>query len=176
MLRMIMEFVSHILGIQTQGESSSANNAENAPEIPVSTNNVVIFFKNNSERLKKEFRMLETENPELKTLLLDLANYTVSNFGKGIVITMITRLQEEQDEIYAGTERNGRKYDENPWKSPHQFWHSADLRSSTFSGEEIEQIEDYLNAKYNMDNYYDFTAKCHDVGLGDHFHLQFYKV
>lgn len=192
MLRMIMECVSRIGGKGRGREKSlSAPNAEKGRETPASMRTATevgedlgayekdgafIKFKNDSERLRLEFDDLRGKNKPLQELLWDLAAYTTDTFNKTITITMIGRTQKEQDNIYAGKERNGVPYKDRPWKSPHQFAHAVDLRSRDFTDDEIRQIEDYLNAKYNQDNYYSFTAKDHNVGLGDHFHLQYYKV
>jgi len=98
------------------------------------------------------------------------------SFTKGVTITMIGRTQREQDEIYAGKkDKKGREYDKKPWTSPHMYNHAFDLRSRDFTKKEIKEIEDYINAKYNPENYYRFTALNHDVGLGNHFHVQFVK-
>lgn len=127
-----------------------------------------IEFKNDSKRLQDEFKELETKNKELHDLLKDCANYCFKMFKKTIVITMIYRTQEEQDDIY----KDDPKYVAKKFKSPHQLNHAADLRSSSFTSTEIKQIEDYLNLKYNVGNYYKWTARDHNVGLGNHFHIQ----
>jgi len=169
---MITELVNFTLGL-FKGTDSSVDSAEKSQETPVSQNSPLIIFKNDSYRLRTEYNALDNENPGLKAIILDVANYTLDTFGKSITITMIFRTDEEQDSIYASKSRGDRSYDDNPWKSPHQFAHSVDLRSMTFSGEEITRIENYINAKYNGSNYYKWTVKNHNVGLGDHFHFQY---
>lgn len=129
-------------------------------------------FKNNSERLKKEWNLLFQKNEHLWDLIIDAHVYCYQQFGKYIVVTMIDRTQAEQDEIY----KDDPKYNEKPYKSPHQFFHAVDLRSSTFETHEIEQLVNYLNTKYNSTNYYKWTAKCHAVINGaEHFHIQFVR-
>lgn len=130
-----------------------------------------IEFKNNSERLTQEFIDLKSKNSELFNILVDCGNFSEANFKKNVVVTMIYRTQEEQDEIY----KDDPKYIEKKFKSPHMFWQAFDLRSSSFEASEIKKIEDYLNNKYNMSNYYGWTSRNHDVGLGFHFHIQFIK-
>ena len=173
-LRMIMGLVSLISGKKRREEDLSVPSVKKDPEIHHSISE--LLYKSDSSRLETEHQGLKTENKPLYDLIEDLASFCLKQYNKNIVITMIGRTNQEQDEIYAGKERNGRKYDENPWKSPHQFSHAVDIRSRIFTKEEIKEIEDYLNAKYNPNNYYSFTAKNHNVGLGDHFHIQFYKV
>ncbi len=133
----------------------------------------MLHAKNNSKSIKDELRKLKKENKPLLMLLVDLYHYVEDNFHKDLYVTMIYRSQEQQDDIYKGYERSdGRKYDESPWKSPHQFWHAVDLRSSNLNDAEIKDIEEYLNDKYEDKNYYKWTAKNHTVGLGEHFHIQ----
>lgn len=152
---------------------SGVSNAENTQERITYT----MDFKNNSKRLKDELESLKTKNNSLFDLLEDLNKHCLNKYNRTILITMIFRTQEEQDDVYKGTKNSaGVAYNEKPWKSPHQFWHSVDLRSSVFSKVEIKEIEDYLNSKYNSSNYYKWSAKCHDVGLGDHFHIQYVAV
>lgn len=135
---------------------------------------MALRYKNNSDRLFQEFQSLAHQNDNLYNLVLnDLVPWVEKRFGDDITITMIYRTQEEQDDIYQGKTRRGRTYEEKPWKSPHQFWHSVDIRSRTFTPEQIKEIENHLNMGYNQTNYYRFTAKCHNVGRGDHFHIQY---
>lgn len=148
---------------------------KNKVEIKKDEKVVRIQYKNNSERLILEHHALEDANKPLFDLIQDAAEYVSREFNKDIVITMIGRTQKEQDDIYAGTtSASGREYDKKPWRSPHQFDHAVDLRSRIFSEDEINQLVDYLNAKYNQVNYYKWTAKNHNVGRGDHFHIQLY--
>lgn len=125
-----------------------------------------------TDRCKKEYASLMSKNRPLRDLIDDVSRYSVDNFDKPVLITMISRTQEEQDYLY----RNSEKYKKKKFKSPHQFWHAVDLRSRTFSDKEITQLVDYINETYNDKNYYKFTAMCHSVGNGMHFHIQYYVV
>lgn len=138
---------------------------------------MALGFKNDSQRLMDELEALELTNEPLYNLVQDLCQYVEDKYQKDVIITMILRTQEEQDAIYKGkTSSDGRKYDETPWKSPHQFGNSIDIRSHVFTKKEIYDIENYLNSKYDNTNYHKWTAKNHNVGLGDHFHIQYLKV
>jgi len=132
----------------------------------------MLHVKNDSPRLKEEFRKLLKENNPLAKLIVDLYHYIGDQFNKDTIITMIYRTQDEQDAIYSGNAR----YDKKPWTSPHQYWHGVDIRSWLFTDREIDQIVEYLNDKYNKSNYYGWTAKCHKVARGAiHFHIQYYE-
>ena len=130
---------------------------------------IAIAFKNDSQRLRDEFTELDRKNPRLADIIEDLNDYAVENFGKGVLITMIYRTQAEQDYLY----RNSERYRVRKFKSPHQFWHGVDLRSRTFNPEEIAKMVEYINNKYNEENYYRFSADYHTVGAGYHFHINF---
>ena len=132
---------------------------------------MAILVKNQSPRLIDEIWEMKEKNRPLLKLLFDIRNYCRDNFGKDVVITMIYRTDDEQDMIY----RDNPKYQKKKFKSPHQFYHALDLRSRTFTQEEIDELVQYLNDTYNDSNYYRFTAMCHNVGHGDHFHVQYYK-
>lgn len=130
-----------------------------------------ILYKNDTDRLKEEHIELKERNPDLYDIIDDVCDWAWVYCKKDIVITMIYRTDAEQDSIY----KDDPKYQQKKFKSPHQFYHAVDLRSSTFDTEQIQKLVDYLNEQYNGTNYYKWTAKCHDVGLGDHFHIQFVR-
>lgn len=131
----------------------------------------VVKVKDDSQRLKDELEALKTQNPGLRDLLFDLADFIKESFNKETIVTMIGRTPEEQDYLY----RNDPKYQAKKFISPHQLMHALDLRSRIFTIGEIEQIVDWINKNYNSTNYYKWTAKNHDVGAGDHLHIQWVK-
>lgn len=125
-----------------------------------------------SPRIEKEYAKLSTENPELYTLIQDCNDFTYRSFKKTLTLTMIFRTPEEQDYLY----KDSAAYAKRKFKSPHQFWHAVDIRSFTFTKSEITEIENWLNETYTFNNYYKWTANCHEVGNnGMHFHVQFIK-
>lgn len=131
-----------------------------------------IIFKD-SDRLPEEWNELHQRNSPLRNLIIDLRDHVWIKYRKNITITMIYRTDEEQDRFYA----NNEKYQKKKFKSPHQFYQAVDLRSSDFTDEEIQELVVYINVRYNDDNYYGWTADCHEVsGNGMHFHIQFYEV
>lgn len=137
----------------------------------------MLKFKNEDARLKHEYNDLDASNKFLKSLIEDLVKFVAKEFkdkdgkDKDVTITMIGRTQAEQAEIY----KDDPKFQKKPFKSPHQLMHAVDIRSHTFTPEEIKKIEDYLNEKYNSNNVYAWTAKCHEVANhGEHFHIQYY--
>jgi hypothetical protein len=134
---------------------------------------MMLRAKNDDKRIINEVKQLRTRNRPLLKLLVDLYKYIKKSMDKDTIITMIYRTQDEQDRIYG----NRPRYEENPWKSPHQFWHAIDLRSKVYTIEELDEIVDYLNNKYNTNNYYKFTAMYHKVSGGAyHLHIQYYSV
>lgn len=122
-------------------------------------------------RDEREFKELASRNPELHQAILEANIFAFENFKKNLVVTMVFRTQAEQDYLY----KNNARYKKKPFKSPHQFWHAVDLRSRTFTADEISRLEDFLNRRLNPKNYYRWTAKNHTVGHGVHFHVQYVR-
>jgi hypothetical protein len=128
--------------------------------------------KNDAHRIKMELLTLRRVNRPLYDMMHDLAQWIGEKFDQETIMTMIYRTQEEQDHLY----RNSERYKKRKFKSPHQFYHAVDIRSRIFDDEQIKQIEDYLNNKYNESNYYKWTAKNHKItGGAYHFHIQYIK-
>lgn len=130
----------------------------------------MLFVKQDKKRLFNELRTIRRENKPLMDLLLDLRDYCKTEFNKDVVISHIARTPAEQDYLYHDNE----KYQKSPWMSPHQFNQAIDISVKKYTEEEIEKILEYLK-KYDEFNYYKWTAICHDVGHGKHFHIQFWK-
>lgn len=130
-----------------------------------------IAYKNSRKRLQDEHKTLINENIALYNVLAEIDTYVWDKYQKNVIITMIYRTQAEQDYLY----RNSDKYAKKKFKSPHQFWHGVDIRSRVFTRAEIKDIVAWVNRRYNRENYYKWTAKCHDIGSGMHFHIQFVR-
>jgi len=162
-----------ILTLFAKNAKSSSQESEKKETVAAMTSN--IEYKNDSNRLRQEHKELETKNPKLYIVLLDCGVFCKEKFNKNVVITMIYRTEAEQDDLYKDSE----KYKVKKFKSPHQFFHAFDLRSSIFETNEKKILVDYLNTKYNISNYYKFTALCHDIdGNGpqaEHFHVNYVK-
>lgn len=136
------------------------------------SSDAIVRLKDDSKRLVEELKKLITLNPELHYLIFDLAEFVKGAFKKEITITMIDRTQAEQDELY----KNDEKYKAKKFVSPHMVGAAVDIRSKTFTPEEIKRIEDYLNSKYNTSNVFKWTAKNHKVGDNAfHFHIQYQR-
>lgn len=132
--------------------------------------NKVGGLKFKSTRVRDEYAMLPAKNLPLFNVLIDLMQFVAEKYGKELTLTHIFREQSEQDAFYRTNER----YTVKPWKSPHQIWHGLDFRSRDFNRAEQDGIVEYLNLKYNKGNHYARTALVHNVGHGDHGHVQYY--
>lgn len=173
-LKLLVMVVKQIVHL-TSG-SKEPKGAIAVPSAPIEPEKLVVkvrpSLKNDNPRLLGELDDLDKKNPELYDLILDVCQYVKSDICKDVVITMINRTQEEQDELYKDSE----KYKAKKFYSPHQFGHAADLRSSIYSKEEIDKIVKYVNDKYNATNFYKPSALYHEVGNnGLHFHIQYSK-
>jgi len=169
----LLAVLKMILTLFAKGAESSQVASEKKEEVKPQTTKPKTepLFKNDSERLKNEVVQLSHRNPELHKLLYEICDYCKTEFNKNVVVTMIYRTDQEQAQIY----KDDVKYKAKPFKSPHQFFHAFDLRSSSFDTKEIEKLVLWVNTTYNVFNHYNWTAKNHNVGLGDHFHVQFTK-
>ena len=121
----------------------------------------MIKFK--TEREKLEYPLLQKNNIKLFFILNDVATYVANKFKKDIVVTEIFRTEEENLAIYGYQKSN-----------VHMYWRGVDLRSSTFTPEEIEDVVAYVNKKYPYDKKETHkTALYHMVDNNSyHFHLQ----
>jgi len=128
-----------------------------------------ILFK--TPRINQEYKDLYEKNRHLQDIILECQMYAYHKWGKNITVTMIYRTDAEQAEIY----KDDPKYKEKPFKSPHQFWQAFDLRSSTFDTTQINELVNMLNTVYNNTNGYKWTSVCHDVGKGEHLHVQYVR-
>lgn len=149
-------------------KSSPVDAAKKAPESQEKTKPL---FKNDSSRLQWELDNLYGNNIGLYELIFDVCDFCKKQFNLSVIITMIYRTPQEQDEIY----KDDPKYKVNKFSSPHQFWQGVDIRSLIFDPKEIETLVNYINNKYNGTNFYTWSAKCHNIGKGEHFHIQFLK-
>ena len=127
--------------------------------------------KTEEYQLSEEVFQLHKENKDLFFLLKEVDEYVGKKYNKAITVTHIYRTPEQQDEFYKDDERHKVK----KRVSPHQLWHAFDLRSRDYTQEQIDDIVKFINDKFDETNYYNWTSKCHNIGLGDHFHVQFIK-
>lgn len=184
----MLDFILSLLGISQKpnpapeghrGSSESLKESETSEskrvEIVEPTPKYVILVKpEEKERLETELKDLESKNPELNQLLINLAKMVKEKFNKDLIITMIYRTQSEQDYLY----RDDSSYKLKKFKSPHQFWHAVDLRSWIYTESERSEMVKWLNTQGIIkNNYYKWTSKVHEVGSnGLHFHIQFAKA
>ena len=125
----------------------------------------MITFK--TDRIRDEFGQLAFKNPKLFDLLTDLKTYVEEHMHRDIVLTCILRTKEENDELYKLVPVEKRP------NSPHLGWGAVDLRSSTFSDDEIHQLVAYLNVKYKNASGKP-VALFHSIpGNVKHFHIQY---
>lgn len=123
-------------------------------------------FKTDAE--KHEWAELDIKNPKLHKLVALLDEYTQLNFDKEITLTEIFRTKEEFDALYSATPAEKR-----PADSPHCHWLAADIRSSTFSDEELDKIRIFLNTFKYKDGSKPVCLIHAIAGNVKHVHVQF---
>jgi len=116
-----------------------------------------IFFK--KQGLSDEWARLLLLNPKLAHIALDVCAIMQ---GK-MTITEIYRTAEMQRAYYPG----------NPGQlSVHQFWRGVDIRISDQVPEFAKNIVSNINHTWAYGRVGMQTALVHDVGMGNHLHLQ----
>ena len=118
-----------------------------------------------------EIEQLKVDNPGLMYVLEFIRNFSQNTYNKEVTVTMILRTEAEQDHLY----RNSTKYKAKKFRSPHQFGQAIDLRSKTFTIQEIDALVNATNNTFNSTNAYKPTAMYHDIGSGLHFHIQYVR-
>lgn len=133
-------------------------------------------LKFKSERIQKEW---ESGNVNIKlTKLINLIQHYISiecPDYREITITCIVRFDPEQDDIYLNhiDPEVVKRYKKNPWKSVHSFWRGIDVRTHNMPGTLPYKIDKMVNAvTYDTSRPEKQTCKYHDVGTGEHLHLQ----
>lgn len=124
------------------------------------------------QRIVTEWNTLTKKNAALAQVVWDLQVFVNDHFTKDVVITHLYRTQAQQERFYGkGTKK----------KSPHQFWGAVDIRDSIYDKEEIKQMTDFLKFYDKYNNYrlirssQSRTVLRHNIGLGMHFHIQFWN-
>lgn len=116
----------------------------------------MINFKRRS--LQAEWGNLLYLNTKLVYIVL-----TLSDILGGIVITHILRTEEQQRKFYP---RNPRK------KSVHQYWRGVDIRTRGLDKDLLRYAIERINYQFPYGKGKVKTCVHHDIGKGDHLHIQ----
>lgn len=120
-----------------------------------------------TERERTEYGDLPKNNSKLFALLIDLVSYVHDMFDKDVVLTAIYRTPEEEAALYQTTV-------DKIIHSPHFDWNAFDLRSSIYTADEIQGIENYVKSKYKNANG-SVVVLYHTLpGNAFHFHFQLF--
>ena len=92
------------------------------------------------------------------------AESSIRLFGKQPVVTSIYRSEAEHRALCA-------RLGVAPYASVHTYWRGVDLRSWIYSDDEIRQLLEIINSRFDYGRSKS-VAICHDVGAGRHFHIQ----
>ena len=117
-------------------------------------------------RLRKEWVKLSSKNPRFYLMLINVFEL----FPTVPIVTNLWRSNAEQIRIY----RNNAKFVKKPWRSVHELWRGCDVSIKNLTSEEIKAIVEAINEiyQYDKDRPTKKTAIHHDVGAGDHIHIQ----
>lgn len=143
------------------------------------------FKKDQEDRLQREF--YQEIDRRLQTILYFVIGFLASEWGVKTVITHLLRTQDEQDNIYQDNPDPvlRTEYLRSPWTSVHQIGRGADVRvrwkrkirgDRDLTQEEQDEIVASLDNQLRARFAYDFgrkpTSLRHNVGAGDHIHVQ----
>ena len=106
-------------------------------------------------------------NENLKTILFFLDFAVKQKFDYEITITDLIRTQPEQDFIY----KDIAEYNKKPWHSVHQYGRGADIRINDMPQECLRFIISLLKSIPYGDGIHK-TILVHDIGNGNHIHIQ----
>jgi hypothetical protein len=125
----------------------------------------MIIFE--TKKQEDEFNRID---PRLQAEAFMVEGFIQFYFGLDMFITHIEREDEQQDEIY----KDNPEYKIKPWPSVHQSrpCRGIDFRSYTFKKEQREGLLLFVNIHLPYGKEGHFTLKWHDVGQGEHFHIQ----
>lgn len=123
----------------------------------------IIKFKEDRQRTEFESGKLDIR---LKIITFALAGYLYHKYKYVLTITDIYREQAEQDDIY----KDNPDYKKKPWNSTHQYWRAEDIRT-------VDMLEVIKRDTLWFLNHFIYTGGHdtkidHDVGRGEHIHLQ----
>ena len=125
-------------------------------------------MKFKTDRIRREWESMDLPD-KLRRIVVSIEQFMLAKYSYEITVTQILRTQEEQDNIYGDREN----YQVNPWKSVHQFFRGIDIRNRDMTPQMIEDVLMLANQIiYDDKRPHKQTAKSHDVGKGDHIHLQ----
>jgi len=127
-------------------------------------------------RFKNKRIQNEWESGKLDKRLMIIVSYLdwfckeyvtrVDGTKQDIQITCLFRTQSEQDAVY----KNNVKYQKKKWMSVHQIKRGADIGVNAFSTEMKKALQAMLNKRFYGGSH--STCVWHNMGLGDHFHVQ----
>jgi hypothetical protein len=111
-------------------------------------------------QLEEQFYSQDGMDARLRGIILELADHLLRSCGKNLVVTEVRRTSERQKEIY-GYLRPSRHLD--------LPCGAVDLRSRDLSQAEILSLQNWIEYWYG-----DWAVRLvhHDVGRGEHIHIQ----
>ena len=105
-------------------------------------------------------------HPRLQALAMYMDNYAIRTLGKDLFVTDVERTQAEYDQIYGKSPYTGPK----PHLAPQS--RAIDFRTmGELSDAQAKQIVDHINSFWVRSDGR-LTAIHHDVGNGQHIHVQ----
>ena len=109
-------------------------------------------------------------NEKLRGIVIAIGNISYYVFNKPLIITEVYRTQKTQNSYY----KNNPAYIQKPWNSVHQYYRGVDIRTNNHYTElQISILINIANSiPYDIDRPGKKTGLYHNIGKGNHLHLQ----
>lgn len=114
---------------------------------------------------------IEKCDPRISVILLSVALYLQkAKPPRTLMVTSVLRTAQEQERIYAKATSLGKQ---EPATSPHQFGRAVDISVLGWPADLIPAVVDHINTRFPYHGLARYrSALAHDVGLGNHIHIQ----
>jgi len=133
-----------------------------------------IEYKSDRERLNMESGNVKQKLVNILKLGIEWASIEYPNY-ETFTITGVHRTQKEQDDIYGNNKdkKLAAKYKRKPWPSVHMYWRGLDIRTKDMPRGMAKRLTEFFNMiRYDKKRPKKKTAILHNVGKGNHIHLQ----
>ena len=136
---------------------------------------VKIDFKEDRQRKEWESGDVSIHLVKRIKFLCEYINIAYPDYGS-LTMTDIIRTSDEQDRIYLTSPTLKEMYKKKPWLSVHQFGRGIDIRTTDMEKNMVNRILIVLNSiPYDVKRPSKKTAIFHNVGSGEHIHIQTVK-
>jgi hypothetical protein len=136
---------------------------------------IKLGYKTDRQRFEMESGSINRKLVNIVYLGMEYLSIEYPEIDYTLIVTDLKRTTEEQDDIYLNHKDPNvvKKYKKKPWLSVHQFNRGLDLRTSDMPIKMVNKLMAFFNLfTYDPKRPEKKTCIYHDVGTGEHLHLQ----